>query len=81
MIVGWYHSHPNLGVFFSDTDRATQSTFFNNLYALGLVIDPVRIDRKCFFGAASDELEKQAITIYCRAHRPRRVRISPSAPI
>ena len=49
MVVGWYHSHPNLGVFFSGTDRATQSAFFNHPYSLGLVIDPIRRERKCFF--------------------------------
>jgi proteasome lid subunit RPN8/RPN11 len=28
-VVGWYHSHPDLGVFFSGTDRRTQRAFFN----------------------------------------------------
>jgi len=63
MVVGWYHSHPNLGVFFSGTDRATQSAFFNQPYALGLVIDPVRKERKCFFGGASEELAGEAIAV------------------
>lgn len=63
MIVGWYHSHPNLGVFFSGTDRATQSAFFNHPYALGLVIDPIRKERKCFFGGASQELDNTAIAV------------------
>jgi proteasome lid subunit RPN8/RPN11 len=63
MVVGWYHSHPDLGVFFSGTDRATQSAFFNYPYALGLVIDPVRKQRKCFFGGASEELDSTAIAV------------------
>lgn len=63
MIVGWYHSHPNLGVFFSGTDRATQSAFFNHPYALGLVIDPIRKERKCFFGGASEELDSTAMAV------------------
>ncbi len=42
MVVGWYHSHPNLGAFFSGTDRATQRAFFNRPYSVGLVVDPVR---------------------------------------
>ena len=63
MVVGWYHSHPNLGVFFSGTDRATQSAFFNHPYALGLVIDPIRKERKCFFGGASQELDNAAIAV------------------
>ena len=63
IVVGWYHSHPNLGVFFSGTDRATQSAFFNHPFALGLVVDPVRQERKCFFGAASEELPATAIAV------------------
>jgi proteasome lid subunit RPN8/RPN11 len=39
-IIGWFHSHPNLGAFFSATDKATQSAFFNQPYSLGWVIDP-----------------------------------------
>jgi hypothetical protein len=57
MVVGWYHSHPNLGVFFSGTDRATQSAFFTSL-RLGLVIDPIRKD-EVFFGGTSQELDNQ----------------------
>lgn len=63
MVVGWYHSHPNLGVFFSGTDRATQSAFFNHPYALGLVVDPIRKERKCFFGGASEELPDEAMLV------------------
>jgi JAB1/Mov34/MPN/PAD-1 ubiquitin protease len=39
-IVGWFHSHPNIGAFFSATDVATQRAFFNQPYSLGWVIDP-----------------------------------------
>ena len=28
-VVGWYHSHPNLGVFFSATDRYNQKASFS----------------------------------------------------
>ncbi len=63
MVVGWYHSHPNLGVFFSGTDRATQSAFFNHPYALGLVVDPIRKERKCFFGGTSEELPDEAMLV------------------
>jgi proteasome lid subunit RPN8/RPN11 len=40
LIVGWFHSHPRLSAFFSATDRATQSAFFNHAYSVGWVIDP-----------------------------------------
>jgi len=61
MIVGWYHSHPNLGVFFSGTDRRTQAAFFRSPYSLGLVIDPIRKEEMCFFGPESNELPGDAI--------------------
>ncbi len=55
-VVGWYHSHPNLGVFFSGTDRHTQRSFFNLPHSLGLVIDPIRREQKVFISAESLEV-------------------------
>lgn len=54
-VVGWYHSHPGLGAFFSGTDRATQRAFFREPYSLGLVIDPVRAEHACYAGPDSAE--------------------------
>jgi proteasome lid subunit RPN8/RPN11 len=53
MIVGWYHSHPGLGAFFSDTDRRTQRAFFPHAYSVGWVIDPVLDDAAWFVGPDS----------------------------
>jgi proteasome lid subunit RPN8/RPN11 len=63
-IVGWYHSHPNLGVFFSGTDRKTQKDFFDNDYSLGLVIDPVRNQELWFLGGDSLELDGESVLKY-----------------
>lgn len=41
LIVGWYHSHPGLGCFFSGTDRETQRHVFPNPWNLAAVGDPV----------------------------------------
>jgi len=41
-IVGWYHSHPGLGVFLSARDRLTQRSFFANPWQIALVVDPNR---------------------------------------
>ena len=60
-VVGWYHSHPNLGAFFSGTDRKTQKNFFNHSYSLGLVIDPIRNEEKLFIGNESKEVTKAYI--------------------
>ncbi len=55
-VVGWYHSHPNIGAFFSGTDRRTQAAFFNHPHSLGWVIDPVRREQAWFAGAQAEEL-------------------------
>jgi len=41
-IVGWYHTHPDFGVFLSDRDRFIQEHFFSGAGQIALVIDPVR---------------------------------------
>lgn len=53
MIVGWYHSHPGLGAFFSDTDRRTQRAFFQHPYSVGWVVDPLRGESAWFVGTDS----------------------------
>jgi proteasome lid subunit RPN8/RPN11 len=63
MIVGWYHSHPNLGAFFSATDRRTQRAFFNQPYHVGLVIDPVRGQYAWFCGAESQSLRDGTVVL------------------
>ena len=54
LVVGWYHSHPNLGAFFSGTDRATQRAFFNQAYSVGLVVDAVRGEEAWFIGPEAE---------------------------
>jgi len=56
LIVGWYHSHPGLGAFFSARDRETQRAFFHHPFSLGWVIDPARGEEKWFRGPESEEL-------------------------
>lgn len=60
-VVGWYHSHPNLGAFFSGVDRKTQKDFFNSAYNLGLVIDPIRNEEKWFIGPNSIEVTPASV--------------------
>ncbi|MFX1379614.1 MAG: Mov34/MPN/PAD-1 family protein [Promethearchaeota archaeon] len=47
-IIGWWHSHPNLGCFLSSTDLLTQKYFFPDEYQVALVIDPVRNEFEFF---------------------------------
>ncbi len=41
-IVGWYHTHPDLGVFYSADDEVVHSAAFTQPWHVGLVVDPVR---------------------------------------
>lgn len=42
VVVGWYHSHLDLGVFMSDRDLRTQRGGFPHLHQVALVVDPMR---------------------------------------
>ncbi|GIX63787.1 proteasome regulatory subunit [Babesia caballi] len=43
VVVGWYHSHPGFGCWFSGTDVNTQQSFEQlNPRAVGVVIDPIQ---------------------------------------
>lgn len=64
VIVGWYHSHPDLGVFFSETDRATQKNFFRQDFSIGIVVDPVRRQLKAFLGPDCMEIPAGNVIIY-----------------
>jgi proteasome lid subunit RPN8/RPN11 len=41
-IVGWYHSHPDFGIFLSDRDCFIHEHFFSGPGQVAFVIDPVR---------------------------------------
>ena len=48
-LVGWYHTHPDWGVFLSGMDTFICDNFFNDDLDVDLVIDPCRGDRGWFF--------------------------------
>ena len=60
VVVGWFHSHPDIGAFFSGTDRRTQAGFFPHPFSVGWVIDPVRREQAWFVGPRSRELANAA---------------------
>jgi proteasome lid subunit RPN8/RPN11 len=55
-IVGWFHTHPNLGVFYSSDDVVVHSAAFTLPWHVGLVVDPGR-NEACFFGWEEGELK------------------------
>ncbi len=52
--IGWYHSHPNFGIFMSGTDQANQKQFYSQEWQIALVVDPVREEVGFFRGAESE---------------------------
>jgi proteasome lid subunit RPN8/RPN11 len=49
VLIGWYHSHPNFGVFLSDHDQFIQNNFFKEDGKVTIVVDPIRGLRGWFY--------------------------------
>lgn len=47
-LIGWFHSHPNFGVFLSDYDKFIQNEFFNKDGMITIVVDPINGKRGWF---------------------------------
>jgi proteasome lid subunit RPN8/RPN11 len=58
-IVGWFHTHPDLGVFYSSDDVIVHSAAFTQPWHVGMVIDPVRKETS-FFGWIDGKLAAKA---------------------
>ena len=57
-IIGWYHTHPkNLNVFMSETDMATQRSFFYHDWQYAIVLNPHKATWKVFHGGSAKECE------------------------
>lgn len=69
-IVGWYHTHPDLGIFLSEADMFIQQNFFKEPWQVAMVVDPARGDRG-FFQSRRGVLSRTA-GFYVTAERSRR---------
>ena len=49
-VVGWYHTHPDYGIFLSSDDKLVIQSLFNASYHVALVYDPIRKQVGCFSG-------------------------------
>lgn len=47
-LIGWFHSHPNFGVFLSDYDKFIQNEFFKLDGMITIVVDPINGKRGWF---------------------------------
>lgn len=48
VIVGWYHTHPGLGIFLSQTDVNNMESYYHKPYQIAIVIDPIQNERDVF---------------------------------
>lgn len=48
-IVGWFHTHPNFGIFLSKYDLFIHENFFNALWQIAYVLDPLRNEAGLFY--------------------------------
>jgi proteasome lid subunit RPN8/RPN11 len=63
-IVGWYHTHPAMGIFLSATDLRTQQLYFSAPWQIAVVIDPVSHETGIFCGATGARVAKQKCFTY-----------------
>ena len=76
-IVGWYHTHPNWGVFLSELDRFICEHFFGRPGDVALVIDPCQGDRGFFqWTDPAAEQTRRTGGFYIFASRHRAVELS-----
>jgi proteasome lid subunit RPN8/RPN11 len=62
-IVGWYHTHPDFGIFLSNMDVFIQRHFFDLPWQLALVYDPIR-QKEGVFVWRSGELVEEAVLVH-----------------
>ncbi len=60
-VVGWFHTHPGHGIFFSATDRNTQRQYFQEPWQVGVVMDPVRMAWGAFAGALAEPVPMRIV--------------------
>jgi hypothetical protein len=76
-LLGWYHTHPDLGVFLSATDlEKTHRVLFAEPFQLALVYDPVRGRAGYFFWEGPQIIDpSQAVW------REFEIAVGPEAPV
>ncbi len=63
-IVGWYHTHPGLGVFLSERDLFIHRNFFADSTHIAVVIDPSKFAWGIFYWQGSDLVAAPGCYIY-----------------
>lgn len=63
-ILGWYHSHPGMGIFLSATDLRTQELYFSAPWQIAVVLDPVSRELGGFSGADGRQVHRDTFYQY-----------------
>ena len=63
-IIGWYHTHPGMGIFLSATDLRTQQLYFSSAWQIAMVIDPISRETGIFYGPLGTRIEEDSCFIY-----------------
>ena len=63
-VVGWYHTHPDMGVFLSQTDLRTQQLYFQAPWQIAIVIDPVSRETGVFCGIKGSKVQENQCLLY-----------------
>lgn len=63
IVIGYYHTHPNMGTFLSPYDKNAIWANWVNLYNIAIVLDPVRNSWGCF-GYSGENLVKIPCSIF-----------------
>ncbi len=63
-VVGWYHTHPGLGVFLSPQDLFIHRNFFAEAVHVALVVDPADFTWGIFYWQGPDLVAAQGCYIY-----------------
>lgn len=65
-VVGWYHTHPGMGVFLSQTDLRMQKLYFQSPWQIAVVIDPVSGESSAFSGSKGLKVPEDHCFCYLR---------------
>lgn len=73
-IVGWYHTHPGLGVFMSKQDEFIHSSFFADPWHVAIVYDPIYSNWGCFKWADGKLERADGFYVVAEKRRARQLR-------
>lgn len=73
-IVGWYHSHPGLGVFMSKDDEFIHTSFFSDPWHIAIVHDPIYTNWGCFKWSDGSLERTGGFYVFSEKNQSKRVR-------